>query len=165
MHFDLSHYAGVPSSSVAKVLQISEKISMKATIDSRLTQSGPSGPGSGGASSAIYGLSAHSSEGDNDAEEDGDADDLADLKLDDVPDPETRPTPSRPRAASSGRDVDTGAMSSSALESRRRAQGGGDPGSSLFASSERNAPAGAHRLYFKIEINYLIGRQNVAAPV
>jgi hypothetical protein len=100
MHFDLSHYAGVPSSSVAKVLQISETISMKATIDSRLTQSGPSGPGSGGASSAIYGLSAHSSEGDNDAEEDGDADDLADLKLDDVPDPETRPTPSRPGAAS-----------------------------------------------------------------
>jgi hypothetical protein len=37
-------------------------------------------------------------------------------------------------------------MSSSALESRRRAQGGGDPGSSLFASSERNAPAGAHRI-------------------
>lgn len=85
MHFDLSAFAGVPSASTTKVFKLSDKFSIRATIDARFVKTGASGPGSAGASSALSGMSGVSGRSSDDDDADDDFDDLA---LDDVPEPE-----------------------------------------------------------------------------
>ncbi|CAN8076060.1 unnamed protein product [Agarophyton chilense] len=80
LHFDLSQYAGVPTASVQRVLKLSDKVSIHATIESRFLKSAGKRTGSAGASSALSGVSARSS--------DDFDDDFDDLAVDDVPEPE-----------------------------------------------------------------------------
>lgn len=80
--FDLSQYAGVPTKSVQEVLKLSDKISLRVTINSRFLKAGESGPGSD-ASSAVSGLSGVGSEQLSDED-----DEFGDLLLDDIPEPE-----------------------------------------------------------------------------
>lgn len=82
IHFDLSHFAGVPTASVQRLFKLSDKLSMKTTVESRFLKAGGKGPGSG-ASSALSGVSARSSD-----DFDDDFDDFDDLAVDDVPEPE-----------------------------------------------------------------------------
>lgn len=83
IHFDLSHFAGVPSASHKKTFRLSDKYTVHALVESRFVKAGPSGPGSAGASSAMSGISARTSEDDDDLD-----DDFDDLALDDIPEPE-----------------------------------------------------------------------------
>lgn len=83
MHFDLSQFAGVPSASAEKIFKMSEKASIKTTVDARFMKSGTKGPGSAGASSAMSGMTAASGLSSDDAD-----DDFGDLDVDDVPEPE-----------------------------------------------------------------------------
>lgn len=82
VHFDLSQYAGVPTASVQRMFTLSDKLSLKTTVESRFLKAGGKGPGSG-ASSALSGVSARSSD-----DFDDDLDDFDDLAVDDVPEPE-----------------------------------------------------------------------------
>lgn len=110
MHFDLSNFAGVPSSSTAKVFKLSEKVSIRTNVDSRFLKSGTGGPGSAGASSAMSGMTAAS--GMSSDEDEGD-DDFADIDLNDVPEPVVpRVSSSRANRQHSAGNVPTSASSS-----------------------------------------------------
>lgn len=139
LHFDLSQYAGVPSASHAKVFQMSEKASIKATIDARFSKSGASGPGSGGASSALSGMigtSANSS--DDDQDQNGD-DDFGDLDVSSVPEPEIPlAAPSSLSNSSSSRDA----------ASRRNSSGKVNIALSSGATGESNFVVDSRRKQF-----------------
>lgn len=114
LHFDLSEFAGIPSSSTAKTFKLSDKVSIRAVVDSRFTRSGGGGPGSGGASSVLSGLSGVSGRSSDDDGED----EFGDLALDDVPEPEVFSAKSRAAALpSSGSSSRGGAAASSASAS------------------------------------------------
>eukprot|EP00177_Eucheuma_denticulatum_P006948 GFKZ01012636.1.p1 GENE.GFKZ01012636.1~~GFKZ01012636.1.p1 ORF type:complete len:769 (-),score=178.34 GFKZ01012636.1:2054-4360(-) len=86
LHFDLASLAGIPSASTSKQFKLSDKYSLKLTIDARFVKAGTGGSGSAGASSAMSGISARTSEDDDD--DDLGDDDFGDLAVDDVPEPE-----------------------------------------------------------------------------
>lgn len=88
LHFDLSSYAGVPSASVTKVLKLSDRVSLRATIESRFVKAGTSGPGSAGASSALSAISGVSARSSDDDDTQDQLDDFDDLALEDVPTPD-----------------------------------------------------------------------------
>lgn len=108
-HFDLAQFAGVPSSSKPQVFKLSDKVSIKTTVDSRFLKAG-NGPGSAGASSVLSGVSARSSDDEMD-------DDFDDLAIDDVPEPQFSSVQAKSKRP---QPLDKRQLSSQSLEKRQQ---------------------------------------------
>lgn len=150
VHFDLSPYAGIPSASQSKSIKFSENASANVTIDSRFSKSGSSGTGSDGESSTLSGMTG-ASRGSSD-DNDGMEDDLGDLAISSVPEPEATAVASSPVSNSSAPRGVVGRRKSSGNAdtlSSSAASGGGtsvvDPrkkqSSASSSTSTKNAPS------------------------